>query len=372
MYTIWHDNDFDFAHWVYENSCLKHDKVVLRPIPKESSASLINTYLTKKSDYGILPIIKLEKPDIIIQKVTGENSQIVFVSEFMTHTPQWQHPAQRFSRIYSSALLKIPTTLVLNRNKVKFEKKQGVYKEVNYSCSPSVFSLFKKTSQLAQSAVLLYFWPDTNGFPVNDLRHATAPFIDESIRDWFGFLDKAIASDGIVPLTDALVKKQIDLIDKTANIPALSDFTSIRGVVDTGKFLEKTKAKEVPRRITERQKSLIFAPDGLKCNSSPFRTDPYAGMLCAFDNLFCRNTNKSREINLILIAQNVSISMYRNLNQHHDYGDCPFLTGKHPKNSAHFESCTFTLPKYVRIYGEVADMIVFDDGIFYSPRGSLV
>jgi len=31
LYVIWHDNDFDFALWVYENSCLKEKKrVILR------------------------------------------------------------------------------------------------------------------------------------------------------------------------------------------------------------------------------------------------------------------------------------------------------------------------------------------------------
>ena len=159
MYTIWHDNDFDFALWVYENSNLKREKVLLRPIPKTNSKSLIQSHLSEEFDYQILPVVKLESPDIIIQKIEKDSSEIILVTEFMTHTPQWQHPAQRFARIYTSALLCIPVALIPNQKKMKFEKKRDTYKEVIYTCSPSVYSLFHKTALLTNGPVLLFFWP---------------------------------------------------------------------------------------------------------------------------------------------------------------------------------------------------------------------
>ena len=43
VYEIWHDNDFDLAHWFYLNSDLSGQEVVLRQIPKtNNSTDLLN------------------------------------------------------------------------------------------------------------------------------------------------------------------------------------------------------------------------------------------------------------------------------------------------------------------------------------------
>ena len=91
-YTIWHDNDFDFALWVYENSCLKdYSDVQIRSIPKSNSEDLVKSSFHNKNDFYIMCAIKYATPDILIQKADGETTKILFCSEFMTQTPQHDH-----------------------------------------------------------------------------------------------------------------------------------------------------------------------------------------------------------------------------------------------------------------------------------------
>ena len=49
----------------------------------------------------------------------------------------------------------------------------------------------------------------------------------------------------------------------------------------------KLDTKQLPAHFLKNDDTLIFEPEGLNAPVTPFRTDPYAGMLCAFDNLFC-------------------------------------------------------------------------------------
>ena len=129
-YIIWHDNDFDLAYWLFNNSILKSSNVEFRCIPKTNSANQISTYFKDTITRPIMPFIRFETPDLIIQQVEPEN-KILCVTELMTHTPQWQHPAQRFTRLYTSTILKIPTALILPRYKIKWEKGSNTnYKKV--------------------------------------------------------------------------------------------------------------------------------------------------------------------------------------------------------------------------------------------------
>jgi len=197
MFIIWHDNDFDLASWICENSSLsnKREETVLRQMPKDNAPKSLLSSLKTHADFQILPLIKYEHPDIIIQHIdekSGE-SNIIFATEFMTHTPQWQHPAQRFGRIYSISQLKIPVALVLPRNKIKLEKgRANEYKETRYVCSPIIYSLFIKTSLINQCPTLLFHWPDAEGYLITDTRHPTAPAKQQDIVEWFTFLELAM------------------------------------------------------------------------------------------------------------------------------------------------------------------------------------
>jgi len=71
MYIIWHDNDYDFARWVYLNSDLskQSEKVLLRPMPKTNTKSNLLDIFEENTDFDILPVIKYETPDIILQYI---------------------------------------------------------------------------------------------------------------------------------------------------------------------------------------------------------------------------------------------------------------------------------------------------------------
>jgi hypothetical protein len=384
MYTIWHDNDYDFALWVYKNSSLsdRKEETFLRQIPNENAPHTLLKSLKSHSDFQILPLIKYERPDIIIQHTndkTGE-SKIIFATEFMTHTPQWQHPAQRFSRIYSASQLKVPVALVLPRNKVKLEKRRfGEYKETIYVCSPVIYSLFIKTSLINRCPTLLFHWPDVNGYLISDTKHPTAPAKEQDILEWFTFLELALNSQ--CSLSNKFVENRIaKLKTKTTNV-SLSSYDTIKAILKTKDAISNYKldASKLSKNFLTRDKTLIFEPTGLSPPTSYFRTDPYAGMLCAFDNLFCRNVEGNKVVNILLRAKDVELSKliasgtFINTSSH-NVNDCPFkdlftcqrLNVKEIVSHLNNGSCPYTSSKQQRIYGEVADVIVFDDAIYYG------
>ena len=152
------------------------------------------TIIKSKEDCVILPVIKYESPDIIIQKTTDNENKILAVTEFMTHTPQWQHPAQRFTRIYGASILKIPSALVVAKRMIKYEQVDGVYVEKNYSLSPIIPKLYHRTSTINQTPTLIFMWP-TDGFHKIDPKRPTAPKMEGDTIEWIKFLNACIDED---------------------------------------------------------------------------------------------------------------------------------------------------------------------------------
>lgn len=202
-YIIWHDNDFDLAFWVKDNSILKNKKVQLRCIPKTNKPSQIMGYFNDECTKTVMKYIRYETPDVIIQKIDGKFNPVVCVTELMTHTPQWQHPAQRFTRLYTSSILKTPTALIIPQRKIKWEKgSRSDYKATPYTCSPSVYQLFVSATNKNNTPTLIFNWPNFEGYLIYDEKHQTSPFIDEEISNWFDFINKCIEKDGALDLSD--------------------------------------------------------------------------------------------------------------------------------------------------------------------------
>ncbi|ODS40368.1 MAG: hypothetical protein A7315_08805 [Candidatus Altiarchaeales archaeon WOR_SM1_79] len=389
MYVLWHDRDYDFGRWVYLNSDLSKikEKTVLRPIPKTNAKSTILSIFEEETDYDILPVIKFETPDIIIQHIdeNTKKSKIVFVTEFMTHTPQHHHPLQRFSRIYGSSKLKIPVALVLPNLKEKIERKEGVYKPTKYKTNPLIYHIFIRTTKINRTPTLIFLWPEKEGYLKYDKRHPTAPFIDDQINRWLYFLNKCIKDSNFNYEKDGELKKQIDMMMNLSNYKefkqkelaknwdSIYKLKTIR-IIPTIDVINEFKLdkKRLNKNFMKNGLTLIFEPLGLHAPSTPFRTDPYAGMLCAFDNLFCRTEDDKREINLILRAENIEYKKTSFREIKHKKDKCPFINiGITQKLSIdqlnkHLDNCPFTFSKQQRIYGEVADVIVFDDQIYYN------
>lgn len=366
-YIIWHDNDFDLAFWVKNNSVLSSYKTQLRCIPKTNRPSQILDYFKDSYTRSVMKFIKFETPDLIIQKVDEQNNPVIFVAELMTHTPQWQHPAQRFTRLYNSSILKVATTLIIPQKKTKWERGTKTdYKKTSYVCSPSVYQLFVDATIKNKTPTLIFNWPDKDGYLLYDESHQTSPFIKDDIQLWFNFLNKCVETCGNINFQDfqIIYEKMLQKAEKKNP----EDFDTIEGVFKTEDIIKRFNLDSTqlsPRFLCNKQ-TLVFAPNGLSCKSSPFRTDPYAGMLCAFDIMFCRNLNFERHINLLFIAKNVKISEIHFCEGVHDSSNCPFLNNSVSLDDKHLDSCCFTQAKYRRIYGEISDVIIFDDKIFYN------
>ena len=367
-YIIWHDNDFDLAFWVKNNSILNDKKVQLRCIPKTNKPSQIMDYFNDECTKTVMKYIRYETPDIIIQKISEEESNpVLCVTELMTHTPQWQHPAQRFTRLYTSSMLKTPTALIIPQRKTKWEKGSRTdYKQTFYSCSPSVYQLFLDATKKNNTPTLIFNWPNFEGYLLYDEKHQTSPFIDAEILKWFDFVNNCIEKNGLLDNED--YKEIYEQMEAKAEIKKPEDFETIRCMANTNDVINEFKLdkNKLSETFLQNEKTLVFAPEGLKCKNSKFRTDPYAGMLCAFDIMFCRDNEFKRKTNLLLIAKNVKTSEIVFTEKIHNNIECPFLNVDIDLLREHLDECCFTQAKYRRIYGEVADIIIFDDKIYYN------
>ncbi len=376
MYEIWHDNDFDLAHWFYLNSDLNGKRVTLRQIPKTNNPTDLLSHLKLDSDLSLLPAIKYETPDLILIKNDGKAApRIELVVEFMTHTPQHDHPLQRFTRIYGAAWLGIPSVLIIPNKKEKLEKgKKELYKPTIYRANPLIYHLFIKTTQITKTQTLLLMWPEVDGYLKYDKKHPTAPRVEQDIQLLFEIVNGIVNSKN----TDKRVKTHVDQQKKDSGfLESGNSYELTSGqVTSTSKLIAKLKgvlSVDEFNELTVKKESFLYSPQGLKSGKSAFRTDPYAGKVCAFDILFCRDANGSRIRNLILQANKIS-SIYNGkptlMSGSHDKGDCPFINPKDLISAKkHFKSfCPYVERKQQRIYGEVPDLVIYEDKKTYVPR----
>jgi len=394
MYVVWHDTDYDLALWFHENSLLaEHPDVELRKLPADNSPESIRRILHDAAGRSILPLIRFEMPDLILESFdeSKDLADPLLVLEFMTQTPQWQHPSQRFARIYGAALAHVPSGLILPKRKTKLERKgrQG-YKDVGYRCSPSVYNAFWRLSNFTKTPALLFHWPDRNGYLRIDETRPNSPRVEEDVSLLFAIVNEAISlghdpfrwdDSRHGPFSSDHLNNRLALMADEASTPRQERFGTLRENIPTDEFLDKYKLRKVPTwsSVPKRESIVVFAPGGLSPPSSKFRTDPYAGMLCAFDVLFCRAESGNRVKNLALLARGVSATDAQGFaidvdkDASHVSSPCPF---RDPTLAARMtaeqigdhisEWCPYTSSKQRRIYGQVADIIIFDDGPFWG------
>lgn len=376
MYEIWHDNDFDLAHWLFKNSDLQSKQVRLRQIPKTNNPSDILKHLKNDSDLVILPSIKYETPDLIlVNKTKNTEPKIELVVEFMTHTPQHDHPLQRFSRIYGSAWLGIPSILIIPQKKEKLEKgKKESYKPTIYRANPLIYHLFLKTTQITKTPTLLLMWPEHDGYLKYDKVHPTAPKIEKDISLLIKIVDQIVNETDISNLIRPHISRQID--EQNYKPEGTSYDLTSGEIISTSEMIRRFKkslTSELISQLEMRSETFLYSPQGLKSSSSSFRTDPYAGKICAFDVLFCRDASGVRVRNLVLQANNVDAKVKNTptlIAEPHDQKHCPFLVPK-SLNAArkHFENfCPYGQKKQQRIYGEIPNLVIFEDGGVYVPQ----
>ncbi len=376
MFEIWHDNDFDLAHWLYLNTALSAKDVVLKQIPKTNSPGDLLKHFKLDTDLSILPSIKYETPDIILLKNDATSKpKVELVIEFMTHTPQHDHPLQRFTRIYGSAWLGIPSILIIPEKKEKLEKGQkDSYMPTIYRANPLIYHLFLKTTSITKTPTLLLMWPEQDGYLKYDKNHPTAPRIEKDIALLVKLVNGIVQNQSSASLIEAHMNTQASAQNYNPNGNNY-DLTSgeILKTAEIVSRFEKELTTDLVKQLDKRIESFFYTPQGLKSASSSFRTDPYAGKVCAFDMLFCRDLNGTRIRNLVLQANKVP-SKTKNaptlINDLHDKNNCPFIAPSSLSVAKlHFEGfCPYSERKQQRIYGEVPDLVIFEDGGTYVPR----
>lgn len=397
MYVIWHDNDYDLALWVYENTEIFGKETRFRKIPKTNNPSDLLNALKSSEDFQILPVIKFATPDIIIQKIDGQNSEVLIAAEFMTHTPHHDHIFQRFERVYCIAKEGIPMSLILLDKKVKIERGTNEhYRPRAYSPSNLTVHTYIKTSLISRFPVLMFFWPTKDGFPIMDLKHPTAPAIESDIPKWLTHINlRVLEKTSKKDFDDASSKQYEELLsgykfgdgrkfdeisyeELVENINTFYPKLTRATVEDTEAFMTKYKidAFKAPGNFTKLEKTIVFS-----YKSRDFRTDPYTGFLCGVKNMFVYDNNGKKRANLVLIPEGISYSKISRTPQKgfHDIPEdlrkCPLRSQKNLAKVSfdevvdHINSgCIYTLSKQQRIFGTVADMIIFDDYIYYNQH----
>ena len=146
-------------------------------------------------------------------------------------------------------------------------------------------------------------------------------------------------------------------------------------VIATKKLITQFKgsiSNRVSSDLLKKDESFLYSPLGLKSSASAFRTDPYAGKVCAFDILFCRDSKGIRYRNLVLVANKIASQtkgVPTLVSKQHDSTTCPFMcTTNLDSAKKHFRNfCPYTERKQQRIYGEIPDLVIFDDKETYVP-----
>lgn len=375
-YQIWHDNDFDAAAWFFENLEFgENDSVELRQIPKTNNSSDLRRHLSADCDLALLPVIRLETPDIILirEDEVGDGPEVLLVVELMTHTPQHDHPLQRYSRLYNAAKIGVPSFLVLPTEKEKLERgKKDAYKPTMYRANPLAYHLFIETTEKFGTDCLLINWPTSQGYLKYDKAHPTAPRNEGEILDLFAYAQKIINSDDPSIVGHEILRR----LKRTSGWKGSSitaDYAlSTVFEAPSREILSTLGLESEPfSRFRPAEQSILYSPNGLKSGKNDFRTDPYGGKLCAFDVLFCRDTDGVRIKSLILMANKVSAKHNGEstlLGDWHDVGTCPFVNPSTWKLAdSHFEGfCPYLLRKQQRIFGEIPDLVVFEHGGYFE------
>jgi hypothetical protein len=208
-----------------------------------------------------------------------------------------------------------------------------------------------------------------------DKKHPTAPRTEQDICLMFDFVNSIVGSKNtdLVVANHVAKQKKISGFRDTGNVYELTS-----GEVITTKKLIAQFTGSIPKVVSsnllQKDESFLYSPQGLKSGSSSFRTDPYGGKVCAFDILFCRDSNGTRFRNLVLVANKIlsqAGGVPTLVSKEHDSTTCPFLNAISldiTKN--HFKIfCPYTERKQQRIYGEIPDLVIFDDKEIYVPRG---
>jgi hypothetical protein len=346
----------------------------------------------KSDDFINLPsyvsdILYLDKPDVILAgTINGVHEKPILSIEFASCTPQYQHSLQRFSRMMASVVNRCPSVLIIPKCKAENQGLGTIYnrsKAVEYGAV--------RLNDIFLTPAFIFDWPDTFGILINEPGMQLPLINSESINKFKRLLLDAIDSFSNLDYISALKSKPIirQLTDElrtsayengtptpaapgggrrsNAKLDVVKTTTLLRDIQSSIPGLSKS-LKSLPEYFMSREECLVFYPSRITSHAG----DPYVGMVGYYDIAFCRSgiTPRERDKNLVAYAKNVSVSEVTDSMKNYNDISCPFnsdlshknvnLYGYHLKNG-----CKFTKSKPIRIYSELTDLIIFNDGCLF-------
>lgn len=370
---------------VWLETILGRSDIEFRKLPSQN----ISTAFTKLPAY-ISDILYLDKPDVVLAgSLDGRHERPIFSIEFASCTPQYQHALQRFSRMMASVVNSCPSVIIMPERKRENDGGVRLYKR-----SQSIEYGAVRLMDIYRTPAFVMDWPDDDGILKNEAQTGLPLLNCDSMRHLRQLLKDSIAQFYNVDYIGALwrlpiVKSLVDITRMRAydnGAPSISRPGGGQGaksksnldLFPTNKLISeienksqshKAQIKKISDFIKNRQKSLVFYPTRVTKHAG----DPYVGMIGYYDIAFCRTgpTTRDRGYNLVAHCKGVSIDEINKSMTGFYEKKCPFSedasTGDLERYSYHLKyGCKLTKSKPSRIYAELADLVIFDDGLLYN------
>jgi len=372
-WTIWHDSDQDLAEWVRRISGLRPRDVRLAPLARPQAAKAF-----ARLPVALQQLLYLDKHDIVITLNRSGADRPVVALEFMTHTPQSQHPKQRFCRIVAAAEQGVPCGFVFPEQKLS-----GGHL---YTCTLDIFYALQRLTDIHGTPSFGYFWPDEGGRVLLHPQHPSAPPEVGETVEVISFVRLCIRyavqeRPPTLLLSDPELRQRLEHNRRKAYSQEVTigrydslQLVATKALVTELQGSHSLPADDLPDFFVGRAYSLVQEPKfEASASQEAFRTDPYAGMQAFFDYCFCRigPTTRERQHNLVLRARGVPFQAYADKYTRYWERQCPFRAGYEPDDipllNLHVKSgCRYTKSKALRTYGYISDMLIFDDFLIYG------
>lgn len=373
----------DTKEWLI--ALLGIEDIIFRKIPVQNNS----VEFTRLPAY-IADILYLDKPDIIISgSIDGEHEKPIFSIELASCTPQYQHALQRFSRMMASVVNGCPSIIIIPKSKRENDNGARVYARSRALEYGAV-----KLMDIYNTPAFIFDWEDEDGILKNEPGSTLPEISSASIQQLKELLLESFRQFHNIDYVSALwrssvVRRMLDSTRERAYIggaPTIARPGGGTGAESSSKLdLKKTsdliaeihqkstvhraQLRKISNFIKDREQSLIFYPTRIIEHAG----DPYVGMIGYYDIAFCRvgRSTRERSYNLVAWCENVSINEIGESMTTFNNHRCPFTE---PMDSASIEKysyhlkygCKSTKAKPARIYAELSDLVIFNDGILYN------
>ncbi|WP_417681999.1 hypothetical protein [Pseudidiomarina aquimaris] len=380
---VYYEGDESVKEWFASIVIKEIDGIVYKKMPTRNDTGVYADLPAHVSD-----ILYLDKPDLIISMIHDGHEKPLLSIEFASCTPQYQHALQRFSRMLASVSAGCPSVLIM-----PFRKRSNDGKSIYTRSSAIEYGSVKLMDVYNTPCFILDWSHDENDFLLNE-DGMQYPFLDtEDMINLGRLIEACIESRQDVDYCGSLSQKKVvhDLRDSNRvnayrnGVPTIANPSGGEGKSQVKLDLKPTEdvfkeieslskfhqalCKSAPSYIKNREQSLIFYPTRVSAHAG----DPYVGMIGYYDVAFTRygQSVRDRYYNLVAYAKDVSIKEVTDVMSSFVDNKCPFANGLTPNNSKMYNyhlknGCKETKTKPLRIYSELADIIIFKDGVLFN------